>query len=570
MHMNRLLLHFFLLLIVSMAAMSCHREKKPATVPIETTIDSLNKIYNQPSMAIPDNLPVVSKNLTLSDSLDYLKGFVNASILGYRIYFESGRYREALRMLENARKKLEDYDLPVLEAKVEYLMGLFHSYIRKYDVAYNFFINSIEKYKQANDTMRLANAYTELGRMYDRTQNWTLAKKYLWMAYRYDLSLNNTRKQALELDIIATSYQRSGQIDSAEILYKKSYNICERIMDPKLLAQSLINFGGFYADLGRNDKAEELLLRALHFSDSIPDEKDVTAITPYIFTNLGVLYNKKKQYPLAKSYLGKALSLVTPDIDLVTLANMNYEFYLCCRELKMYDEACHAIDTYVVLVDSNLRKNNRENLMALEMKYIYTEQQKEQQARQQRLKFLLTGLGILSIFIIFLLLLLYRQQRVNAKNVKLEKKIVDAELERRSRELASHVLNMARINDRKLSLIRTLREQIPSVKKENQQVVMKVIEGFEIDQDESLWKEFELRFTEVHLEFYAKLSKLNPNLTLNEKRLCAFLRLNMSSKEISCITGQSIKAIEQARFRLRKQLGLLNQNVNISNFLSSL
>jgi DNA-binding CsgD family transcriptional regulator len=63
---------------------------------------------------------------------------------------------------------------------------------------------------------------------------------------------------------------------------------------------------------------------------------------------------------------------------------------------------------------------------------------------------------------------------------------------------------------------------------------------------------------------------INPNLTLNEKRLCAFLRLDMTSKEISAITGQSVRAIEQARIRLRKQLGLTNQQVSLSAFLSSL
>jgi hypothetical protein len=179
-------------------------------------------------------------------------------------------------------------------------------------------------------------------------------------------------------------------------------------------------------------------------------------------------------------------------------------------------------------------------------------------------------LGITAGFIIVFLIMLYRQQRIKILNAKLAKKIVDDKLELRDRELASHMLNMVRVNERKLSLIRTLKEQLPVVNKENQQVVAKVIEGMDIEQDDRLWKEFERRFTEVHQEFYTKLAKVNPNLTPNEKRLCAFLLLDMTTKDISHITGQSLKTLEQARYRLRKQLGISNPNVNLSIFLSSL
>jgi hypothetical protein len=126
------------------------------------------------------------------------------------------------------------------------------------------------------------------------------------------------------------------------------------------------------------------------------------------------------------------------------------------------------------------------------------------------------------------------------------------------------------MNERKVSLINALKQHLPNIKKDNQQMLQQVIAGFETDQNEAAWKEFEMRFREVHREFYDKLMAINPALTLNEKRLCAFLRLDMTSKEISAITGQSIRAIEQARIRLRKQLGLTNQQVSLSAFLSSL
>ena len=84
------------------------------------------------------------------------------------------------------------------------------------------------------------------------------------------------------------------------------------------------------------------------------------------------------------------------------------------------------------------------------------------------------------------------------------------------------------------------------------------------------WEEFEYRFQQIHSGFYDRLSHKFPDLTMNERRLCAFLKLDMSTKEISDITGQSIRAINMGRIRLRRKLGLTNTEREIYEFLSGL
>ncbi|MEN8224355.1 MAG: response regulator [Bacteroidota bacterium] len=80
------------------------------------------------------------------------------------------------------------------------------------------------------------------------------------------------------------------------------------------------------------------------------------------------------------------------------------------------------------------------------------------------------------------------------------------------------------------------------------------------------WKEFELRFEEEHSKFREKIMESHPDLTPNEIKLCTFLRLNMSSKEISEITGQSVRALETARSRMRKKLEL-SRSDNLVQYL---
>jgi len=87
--------------------------------------------------------------------------------------------------------------------------------------------------------------------------------------------------------------------------------------------------------------------------------------------------------------------------------------------------------------------------------------------------------------------------------------------------------------------------------------------------DKAIWKEFELRFEKVHVGFYQSLHEKFPNLTPNERRICAFLRLNMTTKEIAEITGKSQHSINIARTRLRKKLHLTNTDTSLIEFLSS-
>lgn len=61
---------------------------------------------------------------------------------------------------------------------------------------------------------------------------------------------------------------------------------------------------------------------------------------------------------------------------------------------------------------------------------------------------------------------------------------------------------------------------------------------------------------EIDDEFYKRILQKHPNLSKNELRLCAFLKLNLSSKEISEITQQTPHSITVARSRLRKKMNI--------------
>ena len=108
-----------------------------------------------------------------------------------------------------------------------------------------------------------------------------------------------------------------------------------------------------------------------------------------------------------------------------------------------------------------------------------------------------------------------------------------------------------------------------AAKKETQQAIDYIAKRLKRDTNSNIWEEFEMRFEQVHESFYKNLSKKHPDLTSKDKRLCALLKLNLTSKEIAQITGQSSKSIENARTRLRKKLEITHSDVELSAYLSS-
>ena len=80
---------------------------------------------------------------------------------------------------------------------------------------------------------------------------------------------------------------------------------------------------------------------------------------------------------------------------------------------------------------------------------------------------------------------------------------------------------------------------------------------------------FKKYFGEVSPAFDSKLKEAHPNLTLNDHRLCAYIYMGLTSKEISQITFKEVESVEKSRNRLRKKIGI-DSSVSIRDYLSSI
>lgn len=95
-----------------------------------------------------------------------------------------------------------------------------------------------------------------------------------------------------------------------------------------------------------------------------------------------------------------------------------------------------------------------------------------------------------------------------------------------------------------------------------------IIHDLQHSSHEDFWAQFEATFSQINHSFYENLFSAYPNLTGNERKISAFLKMNLSTKEIANITHQSIRSIEMARSRLRSKLNL-HRNENLTKFLNN-
>jgi DNA-binding CsgD family transcriptional regulator len=99
--------------------------------------------------------------------------------------------------------------------------------------------------------------------------------------------------------------------------------------------------------------------------------------------------------------------------------------------------------------------------------------------------------------------------------------------------------------------------------------IKKIVRRIDHDiNNENNWKILETHFTNVHEEFLTRLKTEYPKISPAELRLCACLRMNISTKDIAGLLNLSVRGIEASRYRLRKTHNL-DRSVNLTDFILS-
>ncbi|MCC5946352.1 MAG: response regulator [Bernardetiaceae bacterium] len=134
----------------------------------------------------------------------------------------------------------------------------------------------------------------------------------------------------------------------------------------------------------------------------------------------------------------------------------------------------------------------------------------------------------------------------------------------KERELATTTLQIAQ----KSELLETLQQKIEDLPRSTlrKEILQDIKSSLSTDNH---WEQFKMHFEEVHPNFFEKLKTAFPKLSQNELKLCVYIRMRLSNKEIAQLLNISPKGIETARYRLKKKFELAAE-VDMNDFIQSL
>lgn len=159
-------------------------------------------------------------------------------------------------------------------------------------------------------------------------------------------------------------------------------------------------------------------------------------------------------------------------------------------------------------------------------------------------------------------------EKAEKELVKLRNEKLEAEILHKNSELASTAMHLVQ----KGELLGKIKEQMIRLKnstgsEKGSDDLKKILRSIsEEDKLDEQWEQFSMHFDKVHSDFLVAIKNRFPNLTANELKLCAYLRMNLSTKEIAQLMNISVRGVEISRYRLRKKLQLPTE-VNLFNFL---
>lgn len=527
-------------------------------------LDSLEKVIPQ----LPDDSTKVDQ---MTDLMYY---FYREEI------FKSKQYAEGVLSLSQR----VGYDRGI--GKGYFGLGLFHDRMLQKDSALFFYQKSLEFFygdKAVRDKAIVNNA---LGIFFRNREEYEKAKWHYRSAALGFLQLEDWRATGDVYNNLGNIFSSKEEYDSSLVYLNKALFYYNQTPSSYFTIIVKCNLGGVYERKGDYIRALTLFEEALELSkkEKAPDERAA------VFNFLGSVHIKLGKLEEANDYLMRSKKLSQDLNNLDRLDNVLVTLIELEKAKNNWQQAYHWSNELIVLRDSiySLEKQSAIDevsaLFDLEKKDAEIHHLRTEKELNANIRFWLRisiGLLILAVVIVFLWLKTKvtqerskkeqaeRLKEVEVKNLKLEQEKIASDLSFKEKELTTFALQMVHKNE----LIDSIQKKLNNIlnepedwKDDLKKLIVKLKQHQLIGND---LIPFDKHLQEISSSFFSQLEQRYPDLTNNEKRLAALLRIGLSSKEIAVLNNVSESAVKISRHRLRKKLNL-DSTVNLNELFRSL
>lgn len=371
---------------------------------------------------------------------------------------------------------------------------------------------------------------------------------------------------------IATIQHRTNDFDNAQATFNQIIGIAQEENNPPLMAQSYANL----ANLKRKQGMFEEALEYTYLSDSLCSFLGIEVGQLINQINRAHIYFDQKLYGHAKNYMVQAQE------KLYDFQNpkLNKDFYEIFYQIE---DALGNID--LANKYYRLYNQNKENFLGDLPRSIIAEwelsqersQRTEETAalnltleRKKNENYFIALLSTVSLFLLSLISIFHiRKNQIKRKKTEIQALKWKHQLELQTKEMLTDSMKNMQMNWLKKELYAEIKELRNSLPKFHYALFQDTLTKLRPGAVSDYLEEFEMRFKGVHESFYEKLNQLCPDLTPTELRICAFMKLNITTKDIAVITNRTSGTIENVRVNIRKKLKL-NKDINLQQYLMNL
>lgn len=377
-------------------------------------------------------------------------------------------------------------------------LGILYMKAQKYKKARKCFQRAIE-YNNIKNYNFLSYIYTNMAELSETENNFTLAEKELLKA----LKLQNGK--AINENILSTKlgfakiYTKTNRLEKFKKLRKIIITELQRIGSDDYKATYLKQLAELCFTIGDSISGANFLLRSDRIRDSISN-----TVNDYQLQQMLVAYDSERLHNnnlMLKQSLEK-LQLKT--------RNRNLTITVCVVLLVLFS----------VCISMLVRKNRSAHIIH------------EQQIKLRK----------------------YEQEEHKRKETDLRSTI-----DTNNRRLVEYAIDQSAVNEFQQNICHRIENLVNDenmISKEAAKILNEIISELRHQKDSQLGEDFHTYFEQVNPDFLRNIKRQFPQLTQNDIRLCAFLYLGLSTKEIAALTYREVRSVETSRLRLRKKLGI--------------
>jgi tetratricopeptide (TPR) repeat protein len=440
----------------------------------------------------------------------------------------------------------------------------------------DYYQQASKKFSQLKDQALLARTFNDIGIVYFQNTDRASSKKYHDQALKLYTNINNTVGVGETYGFLGHLFEKQQQYDSAFYYQRKALQKYVLAGHKAGTAKIYENLGSIFEDLGRYDSAKVYFDRSLYLYQAMKD--NVGSIE--VLNNLGDVHRNMGNYKIGLTYSRKALEIAIATKDEYQEAAAYRDIAKTYNLLSKNDSAYHYLELSRTLI-RNIYSDNSTRQMAF-LRVVYdTDKKNDEIERLENNHKTNVIIGVSAVLVVSMLvimgLLTISRQRLKLKEnlIRGEKNeqlriAQEEQLTLKSKELHTHVLQVIQHNQ----FLDTIRSQLEDMIKDDKrdqkrhlgQLIAQITKNVSHDQK---WKDFTIMFEQLHQSFFDDLKACSVNLTVNDIRLIALLKMNLSSKDMAAIFGISQDSLRVARYRLRKKLNLAEGD-SLTSFIQSI